>query len=247
MEREVQFAVTHPVDAECLRANVRHALSLGLPELRDFEYPRIAPLHIVANGPSARIPDGSCMALNGALRLWRERAEGPMYWAACDPQPLVASFLPANPPRNTIYLVASKCDPAVFAKLRGCNVFLWHVHEDETADLLADRSRIGAGVSVTNCAPELATYLGYRLFHVWGWDGCFAPDGASHRGDGETASERVTIQVAERSFFSTHTWGLELLDAEARLIGFPFPLHIHGDGMFAAHLRDRFPNRVTID
>jgi hypothetical protein len=36
---EIAFDVRVPVDDAGLVANVRHALSLGLPELRDFEYP----------------------------------------------------------------------------------------------------------------------------------------------------------------------------------------------------------------
>src|SRR5215469_5748983 len=106
----VQFVHRTPVDMDGLIANVRWSSALGLPELRDFEYPREETLNIIANGPSARgAPlDGPTLAINGALKLFTDMGRAPTFWTACDPQPLVADFL-RNPPEETVYLVASKC------------------------------------------------------------------------------------------------------------------------------------------
>lgn len=250
--QEIIFDVRTPIDDEGLRANVRHALSLRLPELRDFEYPMQEALDIVASGPSARrfpfAVGGTAMALNGALRfLLSSGLQHPAYWAGCDPQEAMTDFLAETPPDVT-YLVASKCHPSVFDILlsRSCNVVLWHVHEDATRDLLEYLPRIGSCVSITNCAFELGAALGFRSFHTWGWDGCYM-DGKDHVLPQPHNGSDVNLIMDEWTFASTTSWALEAQDALGRMIGFPFPVHVHGGGFFGEFLRERLPWRVTAD
>lgn len=187
------------------------------------------------------------LALNGALSLFGE--VGPTYWAGCDPQAELADFL-TNPPLDTAYLVASKCHPRVFDTLldRGCTVRIWHVWEPCVADLLGDRITVAPGCSITTTAFELGVHLGYTSFDVWGWDGCFDANGACHAGQHfPSASPPVTILLDDREFASTQSWALELEDARVRLLGFPFPIRVHGGGLFGAGLAALLPNRVTED
>src|SRR5580765_5062864 len=171
---EVEFVVSTPVSDEDLVANVRHALTLGLPELCDFEYAWNGPLTVVASGPSAlKAPfDGKTLAINGALGLFTRAGRAPTYWVACDPQELVADFLDEMP-ESTTYLIASKCHPKVFERLRDRKVILWHVHDECTWELTKERQPVARAVSVTICAFELMARLGWRRFDTWGWDGCF--------------------------------------------------------------------------
>ena len=158
---DIHFDCNTPVDDEGLRANVRHALSLGLPELRDFEYPWQTDMHVVANGPSARVPHPGqhSVAVNGAIRLWEGGTHHPRYWIGCDPQAKLADLL-GPMPYGTTYLVASKCHPDVFAALRDRKVILWHVEEPATADMLVDKIRVSSGVSVTTTSFGVMAYLG---------------------------------------------------------------------------------------
>src|SRR6185369_7368494 len=111
----IDFDIRTPADELTIRAHVAHANTLGLP--RSNQDAKV--LRVIANGPSAVLAplDGPVLALNGAIQLFHNSGRVPMFWAACDPQELVADFLPDNPPRETIYLVASKCHPKVFEKL----------------------------------------------------------------------------------------------------------------------------------
>jgi hypothetical protein len=252
----VIFQQHAPAGADQLVRNVRHALSLGLPELRDFEYPREETLSIIANGPSAREAplEGVTLALNGALRLFTDRGLAPTFWAACDPQPLVAEFL-KDAPEDTVYLVASKCDPSVFQALVGRRVVLWHVHEEATAPLFTT-SRIAPGVSITICAFELMARLGYRAFETWGWDGCLFEDREQHaipqaainadlilifRKPGSTAEPTEDAQEGDRVFHTSRTWAHEAEDAVQALRGFPFDVTIHGGGYIGAFLELYLP------
>lgn len=247
----VDFETYTPVADEGLRDNVRHALSLGLPELSHRPIITRGRMDILANGPSANSRNGGAqyaptIAVNGALSILDEV---PAFWAACDPQPLVADFLtPAACSDETVYLVASKCHPSVFARLANRNVLLWHVYEDATADLTAGRETIGPGVSITLCALELAARLGATDIHTFGWDGCFMK-GASHAGLGATLSPTQEVEVGPGGprFLTTHSWACELQDAHHRLLGFPFPITVHGGGLFGAGLTELLPNRIRLE
>lgn len=244
----IEFDVQVPVNNEGLRSNVRDTLATPRDDYTLLFTPRHRPINIVANGPSASIPAGPSAAINGAIHLWEREGTQPTYWIACDPQPLVADFVcPAN--ARCLNLVASKCHPAVFARLAAIDapVVVWHVDDEGTRDLLADKRRVGCCVSVTLCAFELLAILGYREFDVWGWDGCYI-DGKHHAiPQAHRRGEDKTIEVGNERFSSTASWALELQDALANLQGFPFPINVHGPGMFAAALSMFLPHRVRRD
>lgn len=230
----ITFDIQTPKSADDLRANVSYALALGLPEL-DVGGKRLC---VVANGPSAVDFDfeiaADVLALNGALKLFTDRGLAPTYWAACDPQALVARFLLAAP-LETTYLVASKCAPAVFSRLSNHDVRLWHVNDVELPTL----RQVPCAVSVTLSVLLLAHRLGYRELDVWGWDCCFAPDGSHHAstGDLNRTSTKVEIDVGGETFFSTPTWACEAEDAVGVLRVLRWcgsNINIHGRSMVPA-------------
>ena len=122
----IEFSLQTPCSDDVCRANIALSLGLHLPEVKARKR-----LTVIAGGPSAKyaLPcEGDTVALNGALRLFTKQGLSPTYWACCDPQPLVADFL-AEAPYDTVYLVASKCDPSVFERLALHRVRLWHVRD----------------------------------------------------------------------------------------------------------------------
>ena len=236
----IEFAISTP-DAD-LQANINHALSLGLPEADCRE----KTLHLIANGPSAGevnlgLLHGDTMALNGSIELFRREGGNPTYWIGCDPQEHLAHFL-QDAPEKTVYLIASKCDRAVFDALHDRMVRLWHVNDV----LIPDRRQVPCAVSVTLCAMMLAHRLGYRRIDVWGWDCSFTGED-HHAGPGTLSSTptRVEIEVGEppnsRFFTSTSTWAAEVKDASGILPVLRWcgtDVVIHGSGMMAAILED---------
>lgn len=234
MRGEIAFDLVTPATSDQLAQNVARAQSLGLPSTQSRKR-----LNIVANGPTAkRAPfdrfDGPTLALNGGLRQFTERGLAPTYWAACDPQALVADFL-KDAPRETIYLVASKCHPDVFRALEGYDVRLWHVADVD----LPNQVRAPLSCSITMCvAWEMRLAFGFTDLTVYGWDACYL-DGEHHAGDARVVNPTdVTIDFGDLGMFETnHTWAAEAEFAQqffqlARY--YDMTVTLCGDGMMRA-------------
>lgn len=248
---EIEFDLQTPLNIDIIAGHVAHALSLGLPNTQTRKH-----LAIVANGPTAKAaPFGNfgmpTLALNGGLRQFVERGLAPTYWAACDPQELVADFL-KDAPEETIYLVASKCHPAVFEALKNRRVFVWHVADQIVPNAL----RAPLCCSITMCAAWEMTRpsFGFTDLQFWGWDASFQDD-EHHAGDAagnfRSRPDYVSINMGGkiiegpngpeieggRNFETTHTWAAEADFAQQfiQLCGYyDIGLTIHGDGMMAA-------------
>ena len=244
----MDFDVRVPLDDAGLIANVHQALALGLPELAEFCGDWDETLQIIAGGPSAlKAPlNGPTLALNGGMRVFTQRGIAPSYWAACDPQEVVADFLPEDPPSSTLYLVASKCHPRVFEKLRGRSVLVWHVSDQGTWPIVKDRNPVLPWVSITLCSFELMARLGWRRFSVWGWDGSYV-DGQHHAFPQGHVNDDIEVDLNGRKFATTTAWALEAQTATVALAGFPFKVHVHGDGFMPAMLREFLDRRVMTD
>lgn len=244
----ITFALHTP--DEDLAAHVAHALSLGLPEA-DCEQKN---LHFIANGPSSlsynfdaaanwhHYPEAQVetATVNGGLKLFTDRGMAPTYWLCCDPQELVATdFLSGVLPEETIYMVASKCHPSVFERLKDRKVVLWHVN-DVPMKLVR---QVPCAVSVTLCALMLFHRLMYRRIDAWGWDLCFAQDGTHHgaTGDLDRRVEIKDLEIGEGDdalwFKSTPPWCAEITDATGVLPVLKWcgtDVVIHGGGMLGA-------------
>lgn len=230
---QVNFDIRTPGDEATLLEQIRRTNALGLPVAGS----ETKTLRIIASGPSARDAplDGPTLALNGAIDLFFNTGRSPTYWAGCDPQALLADLLPDNPPMETAYLVASKCHPRVFEKLKGRDVRPFHVN-----DLVKEGRTVPCASSITSTAFALMLQLGWSKFDVWGWDCCF--DGDQHH-VGEQAyhfPETVTIECDGVPFKTTRSWAVEAEDFANKLkpiydyLGIEITLN--GDGYVKAYL-----------
>lgn len=236
-----QFVAKRPLLVSQVQANIDHACGLGLPEAVVRRR-----LDIIANGPSAgKVPWDALqtsMALNGALDLCNEVGHIPTYWAACDPQALVADFLHAAPD-STIYLLSSQCHPDVFARLAGhAHTRLWHVADETIIPGAPHIQRHGSSITLT--ALMLAPALGFLDVHVWGWDCCVDPFSFAHHASGGSTYpllEQLDFRPEEdgpilRSFITSASWVYEAQQAEfviQDLHHHGVTVTVHGSGLVA--------------
>ncbi len=240
----VQFDLHTPCGEEQIRANIASALRRKLPEAHlDGPFVRI-----IAGGPSARQAplDGPTLAVNGALKLFTDEGKAPTWWACADPQgPAVENFLRGPLPEETVYLVASKCDPVIFERLKHRDVRVWHV--SDFVGVLDDTGQptglfpIPCGSTVTTCAISLMLRLGYPRQEVWGWDCCFGDDGSTHANAQEHFfHEVIDLDIGGRNFKTTRSWALEAQDVVNKVwpvfTWLGTEVNIMGDGMLKAYL-----------
>lgn len=192
----LEFSVRTPLDAETIAGHIAHARGLGLPSAVN-KPPRLT---VITGGPSALgapLEAKWTLALNGAMRLFTRRNLAPTFYACCDPQALVAGFL-AEPPDETIYHIASKCHPDVFAALDGRMVATFDTDDHVPGG-------VACAPSITLQALNLFVAMGWRDFDVWGWDCCYV-DGEDHAVPQAHEAERVTVEAAGQIFDTTNTW-----------------------------------------
>lgn len=190
------------------RSNIDHALSLNLPSCEKNPKANWA-IDLFASGPSSRgIPKARrTAAVNNAINQFGP--EGPTYWIACDPQELVASFIPADPPTNTTYLLATKCHPSVFQKLQDRKVLIWQTDEHELAEGVLG---VPTAISVTLCAINVLAQMGCTAINTHGWDGCFI-NGEGYAIPQEAPGTRKTLHMNGVQYQTTDTWAAEAEDA----------------------------------
>lgn len=218
-----------------LRERVKNALSLGLPEA---SFRARGACTILANGPTAieykpdRLP---LAAINGALSL-----HAPEYWLVCDPQEKqVLDFLRGDLPPHTKYIVASKCHPKVFERLRDYDVTLWHINDEEAFPMLesAGVEVTQTAVSCTLCAMEFLHARGYEKFITYGWDGCYL-GGQDHAvPQAHVSTQDKFIIVGPHAFLSTPTWVAEAQDAHLQLSIADYSVKVMGPGYIGDSLR----------
>ena len=183
---EVITAYLSPaVASEQMLANMAEAIARGLPLATPCQ-PHNTLMSVAGGGPSLSATyhalDGFICAVNGSLKwlLEHDKTDGASY--ACgvmDAGAHIADGLVADP--RVRYYVASVCDPAVFDKLAGCDVRLWHVTPESTEDpagvitLLngaygGNWHAIGGGCTMGLRWVNLGYFLGFRRFHLHGLD-----------------------------------------------------------------------------
>lgn len=206
------FYLSPAVPAEKMLSNMRASLERGLPEARLCK-PHGHVMSIAAGGPSLadtyKDLTGFVCAVNGSLRWLIDHQMNPAASYACgimDAGEHIADAIVAHP--GVRYYVASHVDPAVFDKLKGCDVRLWHVTPNSMEDpdgamAILDAHykqnwhAIGGGCTMGLRWVDLGYYLGFRKFHLHGMDSSFR-DGSTHAYP-DKADTKERIEFAGRS------------------------------------------------
>src|SRR5437899_5692932 len=187
-----------PVDRDAARANVAHALTLGLPEINRLpewgKFKRGEPIAIVAAGPSLRytiaeLAGFKAIMLAGSVHDFAvSHGVRPMYAVAVDPTPKVVASYFTRPVPSCNYLIASMCDADVCEHLKDYAVTLWHcggkVNGSDILDGVLPDSSVGldgGGIGVGLKCMDIANNFGYHEIHLFGFDSCVDPNsGATH-------------------------------------------------------------------
>lgn len=194
------------------------------------------------------------VALNNSWRVLVENGVTPHACVMLDGRAENAAFL-KDAPKSMRLLLASQCHPDVFdaAAESGADVSVWHCGFGDNTKLweVLDPYRethpiilVPGGSTVALRAMWLAVFSGFRKLHMYGVDGCYAPDGSHHAypqalNDGEQVVEvargdkryRCAPWHARQAMEFDDTW--RALRNYRDFDGKPAPVsvHVHGTGL----------------
>lgn len=174
-------------DPEDIREHMLSAMGRGLRELTRAVPAHDGVLSVAASGPSLADTYGAMAgriaALNGSHDYLIGKGVIPFWCAFVDPQEVVAHLF--TPRDDVLYFVASMCHPAVFDRLKGHHVVLWHASWPDGLEKSVLEGRewlaVGGGSTIGLRWIALGYALGYRKFHLHGMDGSYTDK--AHAGD----------------------------------------------------------------
>lgn len=179
--------------------NMRSALSRGLPEVAGCRRHGLT-LSVAGGGPSLadtmRQLTGMVAAINGSQKFLTEHGIVPNVCGILDAGAHMPDVITAD--RRVRYYVASICDPGVFDKLKDCEVRLWHPTSVTGGEGLlelrgGDWLQIGGGSTMGLRWVNLGYVMGFRTFHLHGFDSSFR-DGQTHAyQDRERGGDIITV------------------------------------------------------
>ncbi|NIT14786.1 MAG: DUF115 domain-containing protein [Candidatus Dadabacteria bacterium] len=180
------------------------------------------------------------ITVNGVHDFLLENDITPSAQVLLDAREFTLNFV-KNPVKSCKYFVASQCDPRVFDALEGHDVYIFHADCDGYEKIL-DRYYMGhyytieGGCTVTLRTIRLFNMLGYKFFHMYGFDSCYmGGDHHSYEQEINNNEETITVWCAGRPFVCA-AWMVKQARELAHLIryrGDLFSLNIHGDGLIS--------------
>ena len=236
-----------------LSTHIKYALSLGLPELPPALCSHDGTFVIAGAGPSLastldelreeRVKGRPICAVKAAHDFLVKNGIEPDLFLSIDPRDRRNNVQEKT--ENTIYLLASRCNPVLFDHLKDRKVMLFHaacVEEEHQA--IGKNAVLVGGTSTSGLrAINVGYIMGFRKFVLYGMDSCNASDGITKRVDGSLTGQTIDVFVggpsgrkftcnvamAEQANSFQQIWQM-MPDAQ---------LEIKGGGLLAAILEER--------
>jgi FkbM family methyltransferase len=183
--------------------------------------------------------DCDVVSVSGAHDLLLESGIVPTYHVECDPRAHKADNIDKGYP-GVRYLIGSCAHPALFDKLEGCDVALWHVSDGaHVQKLLRLQERgqhiITGGGSVGLRAIAMLYSMGYRDFSIYGMDCSFADEG-KQQWAGKHAGKRqdvISVMCAGQGFHTSPVLLTYATDFIEMIQKIEMTCRVYGDGLLA--------------
>lgn len=237
-------------------ANIQSALARKLPELTPGLCSHDGHMVIVGSGPSLplfideikaeRELRRPICAIKGAHDFLCTNGLNPDLFLCVDPRDRRENIQLAND--DTIYLMASRCDPVMFDHLAARRVILWHSFGViAEGDFYKGKPAIGGGSTSGLRAITVGYVLGYRNFVLYGMDSCLAEDRKTKRFTGEQAGQVIDVIVGDRTFYCNGAMAQQAQEIQELMQCLPgLHLEIKGDGLLAAIWAERQRTGLTV-
>lgn len=177
------------------------------------------PVALCGSGPSLRehieeVKKFDVFAVNSAHKFLLENGVVPKYTMIWDCDRICAQFAVPHP--DTTFLIASRCHPEVFERLKGCKVVVWHACGDHNILDFMEKNGvteplINGGTTGITRGIYVAFAIGYREFHLFGGDSSYKDD-QSHVAGSLVHEQRMRVMVngGAKWFDSTPQWAAQI-------------------------------------
>lgn len=180
---------------------------------------------------------GDVIAVNSAHDFLIGKGIIPKYTMIWDANPIMAAVI-TKPHKDVHYLVASRCHPSVFEKLKGYNVTTWHALGGESVEkyLVARNLRepmVAGGSAGVTRAMYLAGALSYsKEMHLFGV--CDASDGKTTHVIGSIIEQKFIDLRCCGKWWKVAPWmAMQAADFKALapiMVGNGMRIIVHGKG-----------------
>jgi hypothetical protein len=206
---------------------------------------------LLAGGPSLELfdrPDLPIITVNGAYNWAIEKGYKPSAQMIVDPREFNKRFTQPVLP-NCKYLIGSQCHPAVARSVPKDQVYLWHsgdlcgpVFEELAKETTEERKfyPVFGGSTVMLRGLSLLVMLGFRKFHIWGFDSCIT-DRHHAYSQPENDTDKVMDLLIGGKRFKCHAWmavqAQEFIDTVKHMMPDDVEMIVHGDGLISHALK----------
>lgn len=211
--------MTSCITAEEMHVNFHATLERGFTPINDHIGAYDGPCSIVGAGPTIKQTHkelvGDVIAINSAISYLLDAGIVPKFGVLWDGTEIVEQF--ARPHPEVTYLVASRCHPKVFERLKDCNVIVWHAGGDHNIIEVMQRPDVveklkipqplicGGSAGVTRTI-YLASVLGYTDMHIYGADSCYSDEGETHIRGSLVPEKDIMISLGDNTEGSPAMW-----------------------------------------
>ena len=242
-----------------MNGNFKATLERGYTPFNDVLLKYSGTASLVGSGPSIKETykelKGDVCAVNQAIGWLLDHGVVPKWAMLWDADEVVAKFAVPHP--EITYLVASRCHPAVFERLKDCKVLVWHAGGDHNINELmrspevvakmdVEEPLINGGSAGITRGIYVVNSLGYRDIHIFGGDSSYSADGQTHVRGSLVPEKDVLISIGNdppKWFRTTPEWCAQV--EEYRSIYALFTAHDHtnltvyGEGTMLKEMHDR--------
>lgn len=183
--------------------NIRHSLTLSVPELQIATFKHDGTFVICGSGPSIedhveeiradKEAGKPICAVKDCYDFLVSKGIIPDLYLSVEPR-----YKPIKTPqKESAYLLASRCNPRMFEDLKDYRVVMWHSwsREDELA-VLDGKPCIGGGTTSGLRAVNVGYCLGFRKFKMYGMDSSLGKRGEKRINQDKLGNEVKTIEVS---------------------------------------------------
>lgn len=245
------------LDKAGLYEHIRLALLRGLPLVGEL------PAHggtavLVGPGPSVkgqlenikkhREQGDAIIAIKSAHDWLMENDFPPDYAVAVEPQAKHDIWF-KHKNNFTRYMIGSQCNPLTFDYLSDCQVFLWHLYAHEGQSYPPNSLLVTGGTTSGLRAINLFYSIGFRDFHLYGYDSCLS-EGQLRVGGTDNGDKTIEVICGGETFLTTPPMAAQASEFQNLFDCMPdMDIQSHGYGIITKILEERLksanPDRET--